>query len=314
MAQAIGKYAAKKMLNSQLKQYKSKEPVGTYDPYYEYRTDPRSGKQKKYKKQIPSYIPEADADLLAKVRKRAYMLDMSLFNFLGIRFGWSSVIGIVPAIGDALDGIMAMLVVRKCMQVKDGLPTNVIMNMLIWVFIDFFIGLVPFVGDLLDASIRANTKNVRILEKHLDAKYKPKEISRRERDEEEEAKRRNHRYTPPAPATVYESFSDDEELPQYSTRPHSPARHNEPSRPNTARVPAETRGGVLEDRPREDRHREDRHREDRHRDERRRDDRPQQDKKKKSWFGGGREPSRRERTDVEMAQTDGPVRSGSRRN
>jgi len=234
---------------------------------------------------------------------------MSLFNFLGIRFGWSSVIGIVPAIGDALDGIMAMMVVRKCMQVDGGLPSPVLLNMLVWVCIDFFIGLVPFVGDLLDASIRANTKNVRILEQHLDKKYKPKEISRREREQEEEARRRNHEYHPPAPATVYEGMSDDDEgLPQYSTRPHSPAPHNEPSRPSAARVPTETRGGVRDDRPREPR--EDRHREERHRDDRLREDRKE---RKKSWFGSGREPSRRERTDVEMAQTQAPVRSGSRR-
>lgn len=30
MAQAMGKYAAKKMLNSQMKKYKHKDPVGSY--------------------------------------------------------------------------------------------------------------------------------------------------------------------------------------------------------------------------------------------------------------------------------------------
>ena len=30
MAQAIGKYAAKKMLDSQMKKYKHKDPVGSY--------------------------------------------------------------------------------------------------------------------------------------------------------------------------------------------------------------------------------------------------------------------------------------------
>jgi len=196
---------------------------------------------------------------------------------------------------------MAMMVVRKCMQVDGGLPHAVLLNMLIWVAIDFFIGLVPFVGDLLDASIRANTKNVRILEQHLDKKYKPKEITRREREEQEEAKRRNHEYHPPAPATVYEDMSDDDNLPQYSTRPHSPAPpRNEPTRPSSARVPAETRGGVRDDRPRQGT---------------RRDERPREGRqeKKGSWFGGRREPSRRERSDVEMSQAQAPVQSSSRR-
>lgn len=60
--------------------------------------DPRKpGKMKKVKKQVPVYIPEHDAMILAKMRKRAYSLDMALFDAFGMRFGWSSVIGIVPA-------------------------------------------------------------------------------------------------------------------------------------------------------------------------------------------------------------------------
>lgn len=66
------------------------------DPYYAEITDKR-GKKRKVKKQIPDFIPEHDAKILAKVKKTAYRLDMSLFNFAGIRFGWSSIIGIVPA-------------------------------------------------------------------------------------------------------------------------------------------------------------------------------------------------------------------------
>ncbi|QDS77217.1 hypothetical protein FKW77_002853 [Venturia effusa] len=291
MAAVVGKFAAKKMLSKQLKQYKDKEPAGQYDPYYEYRTNPRTGKQKKYKKQIPGYIPEHDANILAAVRKRAYRLDMSLFNFMGIRFGWSSVIGIVPAAGDAIDGAMALNLVRKCMQVTDGLPKSIVMNMLVWVVIDFFIGLVPFVGDILDASLKANSKNVRILEQHLDQKYKPSEIKKREKEAAEEARRKNQEYQPPAPATVYEDISDDDDrLPQYSTRPVSPnPPANAPSRPSTARVPAETRGGTRDDRPRSSRHN---------------DGRP------------SREPSRRERhRQAELAQSQqAPLRSDSRRN
>jgi hypothetical protein len=50
----------------------------------------------KVKKQIPDYIPEEDAVILAKVRRRAYRYDMCLFNFLGIRFGISAVWGLIP--------------------------------------------------------------------------------------------------------------------------------------------------------------------------------------------------------------------------
>jgi len=58
--------------------------------------DPRTGKTKKVHKQVPAYIPDHDAVILAKMRKRAYKLDMALFTIAGIRFGWSSVIGLIP--------------------------------------------------------------------------------------------------------------------------------------------------------------------------------------------------------------------------
>ncbi|KAF2453672.1 hypothetical protein BDY21DRAFT_388046 [Lineolata rhizophorae] len=218
MAGIVTKFAAKKMLSSQMKKYKNKDVVN------DYVIGP--GKFKKVKKQIPDYIPEHDAVILAKMRKRAYMLDMALFNLFGIRFGWSSVIGIIPAAGDALDGLLALLLVWRCSGVKCGLGTGILLQMLFNVAVDFFVGIIPIIGDLADAAFRANTKNVRLLEKRLDKKYKPK--------------RKTSEDMPPA--TVYEEFSEgdgDEEtmvLPQYHSR-------NEPRRPDPARSPEERRGG-----------------------------------------------------------------------
>ena len=55
-----------------------------------------TGKKKQQKKGLPVGLSQNDAAILKKVRKRAYRLDMSLFNLFGIRFGWSSVVGIIP--------------------------------------------------------------------------------------------------------------------------------------------------------------------------------------------------------------------------
>lgn len=56
-----------------------------------------TGKSTKGFKAIPLGISEHDGQVLTKVKRRAHRLDMGLFNFLGIRFGWSSVIGLIPA-------------------------------------------------------------------------------------------------------------------------------------------------------------------------------------------------------------------------
>lgn len=196
---------------------------------------------KKFKKQIPSYIPEHDAEVLAACRKRAYHLDCALFTLFGVRFGWSSVVGLIPEIGDVIDGYMAVRLWRKCAKVDGGLPAKTHLLMLLIIVADVFIGLVPILGDFLDGMFKCNTMNVRLLERHLDKKYKPKELARREEDE---ARRADN--PPPAPATVYEDLSGEDELPQYSTQPPSPGPH--PQRPEPARVPAETRGGPRSDR------------------------------------------------------------------
>lgn len=71
------------------------------DPYFETVPATRlngkpNGKMKKRRKALPVGISEHDGKILTKVKRRAYRLDMSLFNCCGIRFGWSSVIGIIP--------------------------------------------------------------------------------------------------------------------------------------------------------------------------------------------------------------------------
>lgn len=60
-----------------------------------------------------------------------------------------------------------MMVVKTCEGVEGGLPSHLRMMMLVNVIIDFIIGLVPFVGDIVDAVFKCNTRNAVILEKHL---------------------------------------------------------------------------------------------------------------------------------------------------
>lgn len=62
---------------------------------------------------------------------------------------------------------MALMVYKTCCKVEGGLPMGVKIQMLINIIIDFVIGIVPFLGDLVDALFRANTRNVVLLEKHL---------------------------------------------------------------------------------------------------------------------------------------------------
>lgn len=71
------------------------------------------------------------------------------------------------SIGDAIDAFFALLVLKTCLTIEGGLPNAIKIRMLFNIFFDFVIGLVPFLGDLIDAIFRCNTRNAILLEEHL---------------------------------------------------------------------------------------------------------------------------------------------------
>ncbi|RPA83022.1 hypothetical protein BJ508DRAFT_413689 [Ascobolus immersus RN42] len=166
MSGLIAKYVGKKIFKEL-----PKNSFGCEDPYFEQvpvkrmsgRDDPT--KTKKRKKALPPGLTPQEENVLIKVKRRAYRLDMSLFNMCGLQFGISSLIAFIPVIGDFADALLAMMVVRTAQQAD--LPQTVLIQMLFNVLVDFLIGLVPFVGDLADVAFKANTRNAALLEQHL---------------------------------------------------------------------------------------------------------------------------------------------------
>ncbi|WEW61070.1 hypothetical protein PRK78_006559 [Emydomyces testavorans] len=170
MAAKIAAALSKKVLKES-----AENRFGQEDPYFEeVQATDLLGRPttKKRRKAAPDGISEHDAKVLTKVKRRAYRLDLCLCNCCGIKFGWGSVIGLVPAFGDALDMVLALMVVKTCSSVEGGLPSNLYLHMLLNVIFDFVIGLVPFVGDLVDALYKCNTRNAVLLERYLKAKGK----------------------------------------------------------------------------------------------------------------------------------------------
>jgi hypothetical protein len=167
MASLIAKLVTKKILGETVQ-----NKFGTEDPYFEHIPATRldgtpTGKVKKRKKALPPGISDNDAKVLNKVKRRAYRLDLALFSCCGIRFGWGSVLGFIPAVGDVLDMLLCILVMKTCMKVDGGLPSSVKSRMMFNIMIDFVIGIIPFAGDIADAAFKANTRNAALLEAHL---------------------------------------------------------------------------------------------------------------------------------------------------
>jgi hypothetical protein len=103
---------------------------------------------------------------LAQVKWLATMMD-DAFRIPGtpLRFGWDSVLGFFPGFGDVLTGALSLLIVHHAWQT--GASKLVLARMLGNVGLDFTIGAIPLFGDLFDFAFKANRKNARLLEQHL---------------------------------------------------------------------------------------------------------------------------------------------------
>jgi len=163
-------YAAKLVARRFFKENTSNQN-GHEDPYFETVPATRLGglykTTKKTKRALPPGLTPEEEKILTKAKRRACRVDLSLGNFCGTRFGWGAVIGLIPAIGDVLDLLLAFMVYRTCCSIEPELPSSVKSRMVLNMAIDFGIGLIPFIGDIADAVYKCNTKNVILLERVL---------------------------------------------------------------------------------------------------------------------------------------------------
>lgn len=145
---------------------------GVEDPYYEYiptHTNKNTGKTtyKKVSRRVPQGLSDNDEKVLNQVRKQAYRYDM-WFNFMGVKFGWTNIVGIVPVVGTLVSTYWSLGLLILARRLDDGFPLDLQLLFLLNILIDFLLGLIPFVGDLIEVGYKTNLRNYLLLEKHLD--------------------------------------------------------------------------------------------------------------------------------------------------
>lgn len=101
-------------------------------------------------------------DHLKNAQRLAKLLD-SQFSILGFKFGLEPIIGLLPGLGDVITLILSLYLFYIAVQMK--LPKSALIQMMVNIGMDFFIGTVPVIGDLADFFYKANSKNLRILER-----------------------------------------------------------------------------------------------------------------------------------------------------
>lgn len=242
MASFLAKTISKRILGERAaNNFGKDDPIYEYGPELDRRGNP-TGKTVKRKKGFPPGISENDKKVLNKVRRRAHVLDKSM-SICGIRFGWSSLIGIIPAIGDLLDVFMALMVLRTCEKVDGKLDPLVRSKMVMNIIIDGLIGFVPFLGDIADALFRANTRNCTLLENFLTERGRRNmEAQKASLAITSEQSPRSNTVSQPSHTNMQyprgNAVSDDDPPPRYenSFSGHQNSSQTSPTRPEPAKL------------------------------------------------------------------------------
>lgn len=122
-----------------------------------------------YRMKAPADLPLGNDP--ASVRRRIEMLEKLLersFVIPGTRVpvGIDAIAGLVPVAGDLITAAMGLYLVWEARNL--GMSKWQIARMLGNVGFDSLVGAVPVAGDLFDFMFRSNTRNLRIIRKHLD--------------------------------------------------------------------------------------------------------------------------------------------------
>jgi hypothetical protein len=115
---------------------------------------------------------------LDDVRVLARVLDSAVrVPGTNMRVGLDAVLGLVPIVGDVAGGVFASYVLVQAARL--GAPPSVLMRMLVNVGVDGLVGTVPLLGDVFDVGWKSSTRNVALLERHLERPGETRAASRR---------------------------------------------------------------------------------------------------------------------------------------
>ena len=122
-------------------------------------------------------MKEIDRPAVTRAKGLARVLD-DLIRIPGtnIGIGLDPIIGLIPGVGDMAGGLLSTYILM--VAARQGVPTSVLLRMLGNIAIDGLVGVIPVLGDLFDFGLKANRRNVDLLERYLLAPGQTKSASR----------------------------------------------------------------------------------------------------------------------------------------
>lgn len=130
------------------------------------RTSPRFDDMMAQFDQIPGFGRDPQS-----VRQRIEMMEQLLEGVMHLpgtrmRIGLDALLGVIPVIGDLISAAMGAWIVWEARNL--GMSRWQLIRMSANVGVDTAIGAIPLVGDVFDFAFRSNSRNLRIIRKHLD--------------------------------------------------------------------------------------------------------------------------------------------------
>ncbi|MDM7957377.1 DUF4112 domain-containing protein [Blastomonas sp.] len=116
---------------------------------------------------LAAALPTDPAAVRKRVEAMEHVLERS-FTLPGLnrKVGLDFALGLVPVVGDIITGAMGMYIVWEARNL--GMSKLQLARMAANVGFDTLVGAVPLAGDMFDLFWRSNTRNLKIIRKHLD--------------------------------------------------------------------------------------------------------------------------------------------------
>jgi hypothetical protein len=119
-----------------------------------------------------------DSARLERIRSLTRLLDSAIeIPNTRFRFGLDAVVGLVPGLGDLIGGAVSTFLIVEAARL--GVPRSTLLRMIGNVGLDTVVGEIPLLGDLFDFGWKSNTRNLALLEQHLERPAAGKAASRR---------------------------------------------------------------------------------------------------------------------------------------
>ena len=102
------------------------------------------------------------ARTIRRLSRLAFVLDTAIeIPGTKIRLGLDPILGLVPVAGDVLSALLSLYIIIEAARL--GATKKILAMMVLNVAIDFAVGSVPVVGDVADVVMKANVRNLKLI-------------------------------------------------------------------------------------------------------------------------------------------------------